>query len=63
MQLTRTHSEVFQLPLLVVEGLEMPVTLGVDLLSKLGKVTFDFHHMKLLVSESGETVKLLRGLQ
>ena len=37
----------------------VPVTLGVDFLSRLGKVTFDFQEMKLLVSGSGETVKLL----
>ena len=53
------HLEVFQLRLLVVEGLVVPVILGVDFLSRLSKVTFDFHEMKLLVSGSGETVKLL----
>ena len=58
-QLTGMHLEVFQLRLLVVEGLVVPVILGVDFLSRLSKVTFDFHEMKLLVSGSGETVKLL----
>ena len=45
-QLTGTHLEVFQLRLLVVEGLVVPVILGVFFLSMLGKVTFDFQEMK-----------------
>ena len=44
-QLTGTHLEVFQLRQLVVEGLVVPVILGVFFLSMLGKVTFDFHEM------------------
>ena len=60
-QLTGTHLEVFQLRLLVVEELVVPVILGVDFLSRFGKVTFDFQEMKLLVSRSGDTVKLLEG--
>ena len=36
-QLTGTQMEVLQLRLLVVEGLVVPVILGVDFLSKLGR--------------------------
>ena len=40
-QLTGTQIKVLQ------EGLVVPVILGVDFLSKLGQVTFDFHRAKL----------------
>ena len=36
---------------LVVEGLVVPMTLGMDFLSRLGKVTFDFNRSKLQLHE------------
>ena len=58
-QLTGTQMELLQLRLLVVEGLVVPVILGVDFLSKLGQVTFDFNRAKLQVAGSVESVELL----
>ena len=54
--LTGTQMELLQLRLLVVV---VPVILGVDFLSKLGQVTFDFNRAKLQVAGSVESVELL----
>ena len=43
----------------MIEGLVVPVILGVDFESKLGQVTFDFHRAKLQVAGSVESVELL----
>ena len=54
---------IIQQRLLVVEGLVVPVILGMDFLSQLGEVVFDFKRGKLHVSYTGVDVDLLDGYE
>ena len=45
---------------LVVKGLGGPLILGADFLARLGEVTFDFQHAKLLVKHANVSVNMVR---
>ena len=45
---------------LLVKGLVVPLILGADFLARLGEVTFDFQHAKLLVKHANVSVNMVR---